>query len=573
MSQKKSESKYFPLPTLLNRYSPAQVHLIEHVSEALHTVSRVISSVTSIKDQVAVNPYHGICERSFLNARKYLRIFSDYDTLMPLEFYAEEFHSGRFGIEQIQSAIEELENTPVGAHQIPTAKKIAERLQSLADNVDYLDRAPDQMRQQHNRPVRTLSELLDENTNFNWSELIYDEISKYCAMHYDQGQAIWPSPWKELTLYQSWRSAAVYDRNLEFRGLSGLRRYISQLPRTPEISIISSLKSLKVPPVLWETYLLCQAFSIHNWSAWIKYQAIESEIDDLSGLLAIRLAYDAALSRAQKFEIDWSEYPSQHPISFKSSTSAQADEILRYTLLRASEIAFRDQLLRGLTAQTDNTKVLSESTGKSSAIESDRTERMPVSNSPTMIEFSPAAGEWSKAGPEWELAGKAAFVIASQQYIRENDLEANTLLCRYDHSHDPEGIVLEKIMTAPMIFAHCKNMQSYASAVDNHQSESSLKSLQNVLVDIGILSGTDGAITTDSPWQSLQTGSKFDHKPIRLHVVIAAPRYLIEKIISKHQNIMNLLSSNWMHLVSLDEEQAFEYSTEGIWKKIVLPEN
>lgn len=573
MSQKKSESTYFPLPTLLNRYSPAQVHLIEHVTEALHVVSRVISSVTSIKDQVAVNPYHGICERSFLNARKYLRIFSDYDTLMPLEFYAEEFHSGRFGIEQIQSAIEELENTPVGAHQIPTAKKIAERLQSLADNVDHLNRAPDQLRQQHNRPVRTLSELLDQNKNSNWSELIYDEISKYCAMHYDQGNAIWPSPWQELTLYQSWRSAAVYDRNLEFRGLSGLRRYISQLPHTPEISIISSLKSLNVPPVLWETYLLCQAFSIHSWSAWIKYQASESEIDDLTGLLAIRLAYDAALSRAQKFEIDWSEYPSKHPISFKSSTSAQDDEILRYTLLRASEIAFRDQLLRGLTAQTDNTKVVSESTGKSSAIDSDRTERMPVSNSPTTIDLSPAAGARSKAGPEWELAGKPAFVIASQKYIRENDLEAHSVLCSYDHSHDPEGIVLENIMTAPMIFAHCKNMQSYASAVDNHQSGSSLNSLQNVLVDIGILSGKNGAITTDSPWQSLQTGSRFDHKPIRLHVVIAAPRCLIEKIISKHQNIMNLLSGNWMQLVSLDEEQAFEYSTDGIWKKIVLPEN
>jgi uncharacterized protein YbcC (UPF0753/DUF2309 family) len=190
-----------------------------------------------------------------------------------------------------------------------------------------------------------------------------------------------------------------------------------------------------------------------------------------------------------------------------------------------------------------------------------------------MIEFSPAAGEWSKAGPECELAGKPAFVIASQQYIRENDLEAHSVLCSYDHNHDPEGIVLENIMTAPMIFALCRNMQSYASAVDNHQSGSSMKSLQNVLVDIGILSGTDGAITTDSPGQSLQAGSRFDHKPIRLHVVIAAPRYLIEKIISKHQNIMNLLSGNWMHLVSLDEEQAFEYSSDGTWKKIVLPEN
>ncbi|MCA9020616.1 MAG: DUF2309 family protein, partial [Planctomycetaceae bacterium] len=107
----KSESLFFPLPKLINRCSPQQRHLIEQISDALKVVSKVIAPVSPLKDYVAVNPYHGISERSFLNARNYLRIFSDCETLMPLEHYAEEFHSGQFGIEQIQSAVEELEST------------------------------------------------------------------------------------------------------------------------------------------------------------------------------------------------------------------------------------------------------------------------------------------------------------------------------------------------------------------------------------------------------------------------------------------------------------------------------
>ncbi|WP_417389569.1 DUF2309 domain-containing protein [Gimesia sp.] len=861
MSDMKSEPLYFPLPKMINRYSPQQRHLIEQISEALKVVSQVISPVSPLKDYVAVNPYHGISERSFLNARNYLRIFSDCEILMPLEHYAEEFHSGQFGIQQIQSAVEELESTRLSTHQIPSAEEIVELLQSMADSVVRQDSDPDQLKQKHDRPVRTLSEMLDHNTQGNWSELICDEVSKYCAMHYDQGEAVWASPWKELTLYQSWRSAAVYDRNLEFHGFKGLCRYISQLPHSPEVAIITSLKSLNVPPALWETYLLCQAFSIPGWSAWVKYQSVESEnadplCNDLAGLLAIRLAYDAALSQAQAFKVDWSSYSNSQPVSFKLAHDPQDNELLRYTLLRASEIAFRDQLLQEIVVQT-GTNRNSEATAHSSAVPPKRKsaqmvfcidvrserirrqlesvsnqietfgfagffglpiefvrlgeqsgdsqvpvllkpqmqiledvkladpalkssiiqqrslsrsfqklwkdlrtsavgcfpfvettgllygfklwqrsvssnsisspatrrgrfrksseelepslnglneqgitlaelidlaesmlknlgltenfsrivvfcghgcqtennplkagldcgacgghsgepnariaakilnlavvrrglkhrgivipsdtwflaglhntttdqidffeleqvpethhadlktltgftqvasknsgiERMPVVNAPTFTDLMRRASDWSEVRPEWGLAGNAAFVIAPRDYTREIHLDARTFLHSYNHKNDPEGIVLENIMTAPMIVAHWINMQYYASTVDNHHFGSGNKTLHNVVGGFGILSGNGGDLMTGLPWQSLHTGEEFQHKPLRLHVVIAAPRKIIETIISKHQGISNLLSGGWMHLISLDEQQQFQYSTDGNWKKIEL---
>lgn len=860
MSEMKSESPYFALPNLINRFAPDQRYLIEQISESLKVVSQVITPVSPLKDYVAVNPYHGISERSFLNARNYLRIFSDCETLMSLEHYAEEFQSGQFGIEQIQSAVEELESTRLSTHQIPSADEVVELLHSLADKLNKKDHSPDQSKQKHDRPVRTLSEMLDQKSQGNWSEMICDEVSKYCAMHYDQGEAVWSSPWKEMTLYQSWRSAAVYDRNLEFHGLSGLCKYVSQLPHTPEVAIIASLQSLNVPPALWETYLLCQAFSIPGWSAWVKYQTAESGTDgavcdDLAGLLAMRLAYDAALSKAQAFEVSWGDYASNRPLSFKLSSDAQDNELLRYTLLRASEIAFRDRLLQGIAVQTETTTSDSESPSRSSAIKSkrklaqmvfcidvrserirrqlesasskietfgfagffglpiefvrlgeksgdsqvpvllkpqmrifedvksedpelkasivqqrslsrsfqklwknlrtsavgcfpfvettgllyglklwqrsvgskstlsdttrggrlkgnseelkpslnglnqqgvtsveltdlaesmlknlgltenfarmvvfcghgcqtennplkagldcgacgghsgepnariaaqilnqtvvrralkhrgivipsdtwfiaglhntttdridyfeldqvpethhadlktlidlsqtaseqSRIERMPVVNAPTMTDLMRRAGDWSEVRPEWGLAGNAAFVIAPRKYTRNIDLDARTFLHSYDHTNDPKGIVLENIMTAPMIVAHWINMQYYASTVDNHHFGSGNKTLHNVVGGFGILSGNSGDLMTGLPWQSLHTGSEFQHKPLRLQVVIAAPRNVIEKIITKHQGISNLLSGGWMHLVSLDEQQQFQYSTDGNWKEI-----
>ena len=59
------------------------------------------------------------------------------------------------------------------------------------------------------------------------------------------------------------------------------------------------MRKLGVPKRLYELLLRCQAFTIPGWSGWVKYQseADAQEVDrtsDFAGLLAIRLAYDAA---------------------------------------------------------------------------------------------------------------------------------------------------------------------------------------------------------------------------------------------------------------------------------------
>ena len=67
---------------------------------------------------------------------------------------------------------------------------------------------------------------------------------------------------------------------------------------------------LGVPAALWETVLLCQAFTIPGWSAWAKHQVEMAERGgeesaDLTGLLALRLAYDVALGEHAAFSVNW----------------------------------------------------------------------------------------------------------------------------------------------------------------------------------------------------------------------------------------------------------------------------
>ncbi|MCA9018202.1 MAG: DUF2309 family protein, partial [Planctomycetaceae bacterium] len=94
--------------------------------------------------------------------------------------------------------------------------------------------------------------------------------------------------------------------------------------------------------------------------------------NDLSGLLAMRLAYDAALSKSQAFEVEWCDYASNQPVSFKLASDEHYNELLRYTLLRASELAFRDRLLQEIAVQADHSVRDSETLSHASAVPAGR---------------------------------------------------------------------------------------------------------------------------------------------------------------------------------------------------------
>jgi uncharacterized protein YbcC (UPF0753/DUF2309 family) len=173
--------------------------------------------------------------------------------------------------------------------------------------------------------------------------------------------------------------------------------------------------------------------------------------------------------------------------------------------------------------------------------------------------------DWSEVRPEWGLAGNAAFIVGSRQSTVGLNLGGRTFLHNYEHARDPEGKVLELIMTAPMIVTNWINMQYFAATVDNRFFGSGDKVLHNVVGKLGVVLGNGGDLRPGLPLQSVHDGITFRHEPLRLLVLIEAPRSAIDQVIAKHSMVRDLVLNKWIRLVSVESESYFECQQDGSW--------
>ncbi|CAN5626415.1 YbcC family protein [soil metagenome] len=184
--------------------------------------------------------------------------------------------------------------------------------------------------------------------------------------------------------------------------------------------------------------------------------------------------------------------------------------------------------------------------------------------------FQIRSRDWSQVRPEWGLANNAAFLIAPRTRSRGIDLEGRVFLHEYQSGNDPNGTVLEAIMTAPMLVTNWINMQYYASTVDNRLYGSGNKVLHNVVGGrIGVFEGNGGDLRIGLPLQSLHDGHNLRHIPLRLSVFIEAPQGSIGAIIQKHKVVRDLIHNQWIHLFQITpESHTFARYRDGIWERI-----
>lgn len=332
--------------------------LVQNLRPLLDRVQELIPPVWPLADYVAINPYFGLSDRRFLEAERFLKEFSDCELLMPLSYFAERYSRNEFATEDIETAVEELAHDPHQSSPLP-ANEIIRQLRSL--NASPKPPAPA-------KRLYPVSDFFDQKSGSSWSEIIREEIGKHCAAHYDEGQAAWPSPWKHLPLYQAWRESLRYDRQMEQLGLSGFRQKVAELAESPEEAILQLLEQLQVPRNLWEKVLLCQAFSIPGWCGWVKHQVEKGNASertaDLVGLLAIKLAYDAALADVFSVHVNWDAIARSGHLELAKPASIE-DTKLRFTLQRACEIAYRRKLLTTLNFTATQAEPGTESAGAS----------------------------------------------------------------------------------------------------------------------------------------------------------------------------------------------------------------
>ncbi len=159
------------------------------------------------------------------------------------------------------------------------------------------------------------------------------------------------------------------------------------------------------------------------------------------------------------------------------------------------------------------------------------------------------AGDWAQVYPEWGLARNAALVIGPRTLSQHADLGRRVFLHSYAAQHDPDGVALETILTAPLVVAHWINAQYYFSAVDPEVFGAGSKTVHNLIGGSGVISGPTGDLRIGLPWQSIGTREGLHHEPVRLLVVVDAPRERIDRIIDSAEVVADLVHGEWVIMV------------------------
>ncbi|MFN4115185.1 MAG: YbcC family protein [Inhella sp.] len=180
------------------------------------------------------------------------------------------------------------------------------------------------------------------------------------------------------------------------------------------------------------------------------------------------------------------------------------------------------------------------------------------------------ASDGAQTRPEWGLAGNAAFLIAPRARSLGVCLDGRSFLHDYDAGLDPDGSLLELLMTAPMLVTHWINWQYHASTCDPLHLGSGNKVLHNVVGGrLGVFEGNGGDLRIGLAQQSLHDGQRWVHEPLRLTVIIDAPAAAIDAVIDRHPVVRQLVVNGWLHLWRFSgESRQLQVYDDGRWQPL-----
>jgi uncharacterized protein YbcC (UPF0753/DUF2309 family) len=180
----------------------------------------------------------------------------------------------------------------------------------------------------------------------------------------------------------------------------------------------------------------------------------------------------------------------------------------------------------------------------------ERAPRLPGASARTIEQ---RARDWAQTRPEWGLAGCAAFIAAPRSATAGKDLGGRAFLHSYDWQSDAGFGVLELILTAPVVVGSWISLQYYGSSVAPEVFGGGNKLIHNVVGGFGVIEGNSGRLRPGLPWQSVHDGEQLMHEPLRLSVMIEAPREAILDVLERHEGVRELFDNGWLHLFTLKD--------------------
>ena len=197
----------------------------------------------------------------------------------------------------------------------------------------------------------------------------------------------------------------------------------------------------------------------------------------------------------------------------------------------------------------------------------ERAARLPGATGQTV---AARAANWAEIRPEWGLAGCAAFIAAPRRVTQRTDLAGRAFLHNYDWQADEGFGTLELILTAPVVVASWISLQYYGSSVAPEQFGGGNKLIHNVVGGLGVVEGNGGTLRAGLPWQTVHDGEQLMHEPLRLSVMVEAPREAILAVLEKHDGVRALFDNSWLHLFVLEGGSVTSRYRPGlVWEELI----
>jgi uncharacterized protein YbcC (UPF0753/DUF2309 family) len=276
---------------------------------------------------VAVNPFLGqIHDSRALTAARLsktagIRIFPS------REEYAARIADGRIKADHLAAAAAEAGVTPAD-------------LQAAAKRDTPLETA-----------LPTVADLVAGETGIEWPNFVADRISLWAAVHFDEGQALWPAP--KGGLFASWRAFASRDLSTGIAGLSDFASHVAGMPDDPRMALAMACERLGLSPSSAPLYFHRLLMTLGGWSQLARSKGWLAERDGTTDnscfdLLAVRVVWDAALLEAHRDSIAaaWQETLS----AYAEDLVPSKDHILDAALQDAADRAAEDALAGTLAA-------------------------------------------------------------------------------------------------------------------------------------------------------------------------------------------------------------------------------
>ncbi|MFO1147862.1 MAG: DUF2309 domain-containing protein [Alsobacter sp.] len=312
-------------PTALSALTRA-IPLPASNAQAVGRACRLVAPVWPLRSYVAVNPFLGFTGLPFAEAVGRIQQERGARMLMPRAWFKDQVASGRIARRDLADA----------------AAAVAART-GLHLTVAAVEAALDAPEPQPPRAVATVAEVLDALEGGGWADVAVREIGRFCAAHWDEGQAAWASPLAGMPLFAAWREAMANDFSADVLGLADIGAFVADLPEDAAACALRLLDDLGLAEPATEPYLHRLLSGVGGWAAYARYRGWESELDGeqddtVLELLAIRLAWEVALLRhgGDRLAAAW-----RSAVDGMGQAAARQEDAVGLVLQEAGERAFQ----------------------------------------------------------------------------------------------------------------------------------------------------------------------------------------------------------------------------------------